>query len=238
MRDASVRMKSVGITRYSPAAPRTARAIGRRGSPGRPDSRIPSPMDARPSHRSPSVPNGPWSAERTPAGWGPNHPMRMTTRPPTTFTMVSVRREVPRTEVPRRSRPCHSYQFRTTTGGRGMFNDNGSFLLGLFEFFIFFAWFMCLFYIFGDIFRSKDLGGLGKTLWSLFVIFLPFLGVLVYLIARGGGMTERSMEAQARAQRQQDEYIRSVATSTGGTSSADQIASAKHLLDDGAINQA
>jgi len=119
-----------------------------------------------------------------------------------------------------------------------MFNDNGSFLLGLFEFFIFFAWFMCLFYIFGDIFRSKDLGGLGKTLWSLFVIFLPFLGVLVYLIARGGGMTERSMEAQARAQRQQDEYIRSVATSTGGTSSADQIASAKHLLDDGTINQA
>jgi len=119
-----------------------------------------------------------------------------------------------------------------------MFNDNGSFLLGLFEFFIFFAWFMCLFYVFGDIFRSKDLGGGGKTLWSLFVIFLPFLGVLVYLIARGSGMTERSMEAQARAQRQQDEYIRSVATTTGGTSSADQIASAKHLLDDGAINQA
>jgi hypothetical protein len=119
-----------------------------------------------------------------------------------------------------------------------MFNDNGSFLLGLFEFFIFFAWFMCLFYVFGDIFRSKDLGGWGKTLWSLFVIFLPVLGVLVYLIARGGGMTERSLEAQARMQRQQEEYIRAVATPQGGTSSVEQIASAKQLLDDGAINQA
>jgi hypothetical protein len=119
-----------------------------------------------------------------------------------------------------------------------MFNDNGSFLLGLFEFFIFFAWFMCLFYVFGDIFRSKDLGGVGKTLWSLFVIFLPFLGVLVYLIARGGGMTERSIEAQQRMQRQQEEYIRTVATTKGGTSSVEQIASAKQLLDDGAINQA
>src|SRR4051794_2432462 len=102
-----------------------------------------------------------------------------------------------------------------------MFNDNGSFLLGLFEFFIFFAWFMCLFYVFGDIFRSRDLGGGGKTIWSLFVIFLPFLGVLVYLIARGGGMTERSAKAQEQMQRQQDEYIRSVAASRGGSTSAE-----------------
>ena len=77
-----------------------------------------------------------------------------------------------------------------------MFNDNGSFLLALFEFFIFFAWIMCVFYVFADIFRSHDMGGGAKTIWCLFVIFVPFLGVLVYLIARGGGMTERTMAQQ------------------------------------------
>src|SRR5918993_3372473 len=82
----------------------------------------------------------------------------------------------------------------TPTGGSQMFNDNGSFLLALFEFFIFFAWIMCVFYVFADIFRSHDMGGGAKTLWCLFVIFVPFLGILVYLIARGGGMTERTME--------------------------------------------
>ena len=121
-----------------------------------------------------------------------------------------------------------------------MFNDNGSFLLALFEFFIFVAWFMCLFWVFGDVFRSSDLGGGAKTLWTLFIIILPILGVLVYLIARGNGMTERSMEAQAEAQKRQDAYIRSVATSNGSTGGggAEQIASAKSLLDSGVINQA
>ena len=120
-----------------------------------------------------------------------------------------------------------------------MFNNNGSFLLALFEFFIFVAWFMCLFWVFGDLFRSKDLGGGAKTLWALFIIILPILGMLVYLIARGNGMTERGLQAQAEAQKRQDEYIRSVAVSSAGAggSSADQIASAKSLLDSGAINQ-
>lgn len=118
-----------------------------------------------------------------------------------------------------------------------MFNDNGSFLLALFEFFLFFAWFMCLFWIFGDIFRSKDLGGGAKTIWVFFVIFLPFLGILVYLIARGGGMSQRAIEHQQAAQAAQAEYIKSVAASSG-SSSADQIASAKALLDSGAITQA
>jgi hypothetical protein len=118
-----------------------------------------------------------------------------------------------------------------------VFNNNGSFLLALFEFFIFFAWFMCLFWIFGDLFRSKDIGGFAKTLWTLFLIILPILGMLIYLIARGGGMTERSLAAQAEAQKRQDAYIRSVATSNGGSgSAADEIASAKALLDSGAIN--
>jgi hypothetical protein len=116
-----------------------------------------------------------------------------------------------------------------TLGGSQMFNDNGSFLLALFEFFIFFAWIMCVFYVFADIFRSHDMGGAAKTVWCLFVIFVPFLGVLVYLIARGGGMTERAMEQQQRMQDQQ---------ASGGGSSADQIASAKQLLDAGTITQA
>ena len=118
-----------------------------------------------------------------------------------------------------------------------MFNDNGSFLLALFEFFIFFAWIMCVFYVFADIFRSHDMGGGAKTLWCLFVIFVPFLGILVYLIARGGGMTERTIKQQQEMQRQQDAYVRSVAGTSGG-SSADQIASAKQLLDAGTISQA
>jgi hypothetical protein len=119
-----------------------------------------------------------------------------------------------------------------------MFNDNGSFLLAMFEFFLWMAWFMCLFWVFGDIFRSKDLGGGGKTVWIFFVILLPWLGVLVYLIARGGGMSARAIEAQRASQAAQAEYIRSVAATSGGSSAADQIASAKSLLDSGSITQA
>jgi hypothetical protein len=116
-----------------------------------------------------------------------------------------------------------------------MFDDNGSFLLAMFEFFIFFAWIMCLFYIFADIFRSHDLGGLGKTVWCLFVIVLPLIGVFSYLIARGNGMTKRTIEQQQQLQQQQADYVRSVAGAGG--SSVDQIASAKKLLDDGTITQ-
>ena len=116
-----------------------------------------------------------------------------------------------------------------------MFNDNGSFLLALFEFFIFFAWFMCLFWIFGDLFRSRDLSGGAKTLWALFIIIVPFVGILVYLIVRGHSMTERSLEQQREMQAAQAEYIKSVAGS--GATSTEQIASAKQLLDSGAISQ-
>jgi ABC-type multidrug transport system fused ATPase/permease subunit len=119
-----------------------------------------------------------------------------------------------------------------------MFNDNGSFLLAMFEFFIFFAWIMCLFYVFADIFRSHDMGGGAKTVWCIFIIILPFLGVFVYLIARGGGMTQRSLEQAQQMQQQQAEYVRSVVATGSGGSSADQIASAKKLLDEGTITQA
>ena len=118
-----------------------------------------------------------------------------------------------------------------------MFDDNGSFLLAMFEFFIFFAWFMCLWWIFGDLFRSRDLGGLAKTVWALFIIVLPFLGMFVYLLVRGHGMNDRALEAQKEVQRQQAEYIQSVAGSSSGSGTADQIASAKSLLDSGAITQ-
>ena len=119
-----------------------------------------------------------------------------------------------------------------------MFDNNWSFLLAMFEFFIFVAWIMCLFYVFSDIFRDRDLGGGAKTLWCIFIIVLPFLGVFVYLIARGSGMTRRSMEARQQLMDQQAEYVRSVVGSSGGDASIDQIASAKKLLDDGAISQA
>jgi Short C-terminal domain/Phospholipase_D-nuclease N-terminal len=117
-----------------------------------------------------------------------------------------------------------------------MFDDNGSFLLALFEFFLFFAWFMCLFWVLGDIFRSKDLGGGAKTLWVIFVIIIPWLGILAYLIARGRGMHERQFEQVREAQAAQAAYIQSVAAPSGGA--AGQIADAKGLLDSGAITQA
>ena len=116
-----------------------------------------------------------------------------------------------------------------------MFNDNGSFLLAMFEFFLFFAWFMCLFWVLGDIFRSKDLGGGGKTLWIIFVILIPWLGILVYVIARGKGMQERQLEQAREMQAAQASYIQSVA---GATTPTDQISSAKALFDQGAITQA
>ncbi|WP_328470704.1 SHOCT domain-containing protein [Actinoplanes sp. NBC_00393] len=123
-----------------------------------------------------------------------------------------------------------------------MFDDNGSFLLAMLEFFIFVAWLFCLFWIFGDLFRSRDLGGLGKTLWSLFLIFLPAIGALVYLIARGNGMSERALAQHAELQKQQEAYIRSVAADSGVApaprSPADEIAQAKQLLDAGTISAA
>ncbi len=114
-----------------------------------------------------------------------------------------------------------------------MFNNNGSFLLGLFEFFLFLAWFMCLFWILGDIFRSKDIGGVAKTLWVLFVIIIPWLGLLVYMIARGHGMQQRQLEQAQTMQQAQNDYIRSVATG-GSNSATDEIS----LLDNGTITKA
>jgi hypothetical protein len=101
---------------------------------------------------------------------------------------------------------------------------------------IFFCWilfFWLLFTVFGDLFSRHDISGWGKAGWSIFVIFLPFLGIFVYLITNSHGMAERKMQQAQAAQAQMDTYVRSVA---GG--SAEQIAKAKELLDSGAISQA
>ena len=101
-------------------------------------------------------------------------------------------------------------------------------------FFAFVIWIWLLITVFADIFRRRDASGFAKALWIIFVIVLPYLGVLIYLIAEHNGMAERSEHQLRAAQAQQDAYIKSVA----GTSSADQIAQAKQLLDSGAITQA
>ncbi len=114
-------------------------------------------------------------------------------------------------------------------------NSFWDFLWLLFWSYIFVAYLILLFHIFGDIFRDRDLGGFAKVLWTIGLIFFPFLVALIYLIARGKGMAERQMGAARQAQAETDQYIKSVA---GTTSAADQIASAKTLLDNGSINQA
>lgn len=100
--------------------------------------------------------------------------------------------------------------------------------------FAFIAYLFALFAIIGDLFRDQKLNGWWKALWILFLLFVPFLTALVYLIARGPGMAERSQKAAQQAQTQTDQYIRTVAS----TSPADDIAKAKELLDAGTISQA
>ena len=102
-------------------------------------------------------------------------------------------------------------------------------------FFIFIIWIYLLIFIFSDIFRSRDLSGWGKALWSIFVIILPYIGIFAYLIARGGSMAERQI-AQAQAQQEaMDSYVRATASSA---SSADQLAQLAELHTAGKIDDA
>lgn len=107
-----------------------------------------------------------------------------------------------------------------------------------FSIFVFVAYLMALFTILIDLFRDRKLGGVAKAIWLVFLIFLPFLTALAYLIVRGGGMGDRAAQ-QAAAQRDATEdYIRSVAGSSSGAtaaSPAEEIARAKQLLDAGTI---
>jgi hypothetical protein len=100
-------------------------------------------------------------------------------------------------------------------------------------FFLWVIWFWILISIIGDIFRRHDVGGWSKALWCLFVIFLPFVGVLVYVGVNGKGMAERNAQSAQAAQTQMDDYVRSVAVSGGA---AAEIEKAKQLLDSGAID--
>ena len=114
--------------------------------------------------------------------------------------------------------------------------DFGEVLLWSFWFFIWIAalmvWFRCLFDMFGD----STLSGWAKAGWAALMIFVPWLGALIYLIARGRSMTDRQVAAMAEAQAQQAKYIQEVAGA--GQTPAEQIASAKGLLDSGVIDQA
>ena len=100
--------------------------------------------------------------------------------------------------------------------------------------YIFVAYLMLLFHIIVDVFRDRELGGFAKALWMIALILIPLLSALIYLIARGAGMAERQAGAARQAQAETEQYIQSVASAP---SSADQIASAKALLDDGTITQ-
>jgi predicted PurR-regulated permease PerM len=106
-------------------------------------------------------------------------------------------------------------------------------------FFFLFIWIVILFHVLTDLFRDHTLSGGMKTLWVVFLVFLPFLAVLVYVISRGKGMAERAAARQQQSQEQFEGYVRSVAaTGDGTTTPADQIAQAKQLLDAGTIDQA
>jgi hypothetical protein len=105
----------------------------------------------------------------------------------------------------------------------------------LFVFFAWVIWFWILITVFADIFRRHDIGGGAKTLWIIFTIVLPFLGVFIYLLTQNDGMTERNRQRMEATQSQSEAYIRSVAGSGGA---AGEIERAKALLDSGAITQA
>jgi Short C-terminal domain/Phospholipase_D-nuclease N-terminal len=103
------------------------------------------------------------------------------------------------------------------------------------EFFLFFLWIWLLIIVFSDIFRSHDMGGLAKALWVLFVIIIPYLGVLIYLIARGGSMHERAEAQAAQQQKAFDSYVKQAA---GGSSSADELTKLADLKSKGVITDA
>jgi len=111
------------------------------------------------------------------------------------------------------------------------------FFLTMLYFFLFIIWIWLLITVFVDVFRSHDMGGGAKALWCIFVIILPFLGVFVYLIARGGKMHERAARDAAQQQKAFDEYVRQAA-GTPGNSTADQLSKLADLKSQGVITDA
>ena len=106
----------------------------------------------------------------------------------------------------------------------------GQALLTVLEVFLFAAWLMILFVIIGDLFRDHEMSGWAKAAWVIFLIFVPFLGALIYLIVRGDGMRQRAMAAQQEQQKEVDAYIRQTAGS--GDSAADELTKLSKLHDE------
>jgi type VI protein secretion system component VasK len=103
-------------------------------------------------------------------------------------------------------------------------------------FFVFVAWIWAVIAIFIDIFRSRDMGGFAKALWVIFVVFVPLLGVLCYLIARGGKMHERAVEQAQQDQKAFDTYVDD-RVKAAGSSNADELTKLVQLKDSGAITE-
>jgi type VI protein secretion system component VasK len=114
-------------------------------------------------------------------------------------------------------------------------------LLGVFWsmlwFFLFIVWIWLLIVIFADIFRSHDMGGFAKALWVIFIIILPFLGVFIYLIARGGKMQEHAVQQAKDQDQAMRSYIQDVNASSGG-GTADQLAKLNDLKNQGVLTDA
>jgi hypothetical protein len=109
--------------------------------------------------------------------------------------------------------------------------------LTMLYFFLFFIWIWLLIMVFFDIFRSHDMGGLAKALWVIFIIILPFLGVFVYLIARGGSMQERRINEVQQQQKAFDSYVRQTAGSSGDDT-ATQLTKLADLKSQGVLTNA
>ena len=110
--------------------------------------------------------------------------------------------------------------------------------LTMLYFFLFFIWIWLLITVFVDIFRSHDMSGGIKALWCVFVVIMPFLGVFVYLIARGGKMHERAAAEAAQQQKQFDTYIKQTAGAGGGTDTASQLSKLADLKSQGVLSDA
>jgi ABC-type multidrug transport system fused ATPase/permease subunit len=109
--------------------------------------------------------------------------------------------------------------------------------LTMLYFFLFIIWIWLLIMVFVDIFRSHDMGGLAKALWVIFVIVIPYLGVLVYLIARGSKMHERAAQDAAQQQKAFDQYVRQAA-GTPGADTASQLSKLADLKSQGVLTDA
>ncbi len=113
----------------------------------------------------------------------------------------------------------------------------GQFLYSLIIIFFMIVYFMMLFNIIFDIFRDHHMNGFVKAIWLIFLLFIPLISMLAYVIVRGPGMAKRNQAAAGEAQKAQLEYAKQLVNQSGGTS-VSQISEAQKLLDSGAITQA